>query len=152
MKTISALVTFIVLTSTFAYAQARHLWTFEELTSKADCVLIGEVVDTLEKGRTTHPELKPAYPAVEFDTTLTVQTVLKPCEGSAVGVTIHLKHYALDFAQISQDVTSLGSLLSFSTRNTYLLFLKRTTAAYEPVSGHTWPTMSVYQLVTPSER
>ena len=153
MRTVTALAAFIVVTSSVVYAQARHPWTFEELTAKADCVLIGDVVDTLDKGQTAHPEANPPYPVVEFDTTFTIKTVFKPCEGGAVGATIHLKYYATDFARLGQGVINGGSSLNLAMGNSYLLFVKRTTATvYEPLSGHTWPTMAVYPLASPADR
>ena len=151
MKTVVALIVVNLISST-ARAQTRDVWTFDQLASKADCVVIGEVVGTKEVGRTTHPELK--YPVVQFDTEFSVQTVFKPCgSGGATGTAIHLKHYAPDFDQLQPGVIISDSLLNLAVGNAYLLFLKRTNGAdYEPLSGHTWPMMSVYPLAKPLER
>ena len=151
MKTVVALMVASLISSA-AHAQARDVWTFDQLVAKADCVVIGEVVSTKETGRSAHPDLK--YPAVQFDTEFTIRTALKPCEGAgATGAAIHLKYYAPDFERLQQGVIPSDSVLNFVDGNAYLLFLKRMNGAeYEPVSGNTWPTMSVYPLVKPGER
>jgi hypothetical protein len=151
MKTVVALI-FASLISIPANAQARDVWTFEQLVAKADCVVIGEVVGTKETGRAAHPDLK--YPAVQFATEFKIHTALKPCEGAgATGAGVHLKYYAPDFERLQPGVIPSDSVLNFVDGNTYLLFLKRTNGAeYEPVSGNTWPTMSVYPLIKPGER
>jgi hypothetical protein len=151
MNTIVALLV-ATLVSSAANAQTRDVWTYDQLMAKADCVVIGEVVNTKETGRTTHPDLK--YPSVQFDTEFKVQTTLKPCgSGGVTGAAIHLTYYAPDFERLQQGVIPSDSVLNFVDGNAYLLFLKRTNGAeYEPVSGNTWPTMSVYPLAKPGER
>ena len=151
MKTVVVLIVASLISSA-AHAQARDVWTFDQLVAKADCVVIGEVVGTKETGRAAHPDLK--YPAVQFDTEFKVQTTLKPCgSAGATGTAVHLKYYAPDFERLQQGVIPSDSVLNFVDGNTYLLFLKRTNGAeYEPLSGNTWPTMSVYPLLKPGER
>jgi hypothetical protein len=138
------------LISVAAYAQTREVWTYDQLMTKADCAAIAEVVGTKEIGRAEHPDLK--YPAVQFDTEFKVQTALKPCGAGASGAAIHLKHYAPDFERLQPGVIPSDSVLNFADGNAYLLFLKRNGDSYEPVTGNTWPTMSVYPLAKPSER
>ena len=151
MNTVVALIVASLISST-ANAQARDVWTYDQLAAKADCVVIGEVVGTKEIGRTTHPDLK--YPVVQFDTEFKVQTALKPCgSAEAPGAAIHLKYYAPDFERLQQGVINSDSVLNLVDGNAYLLFLKRTNGVdYEPVSGNTWPTISVYPLAKPAER
>src|SRR5689334_14877163 len=102
MNTVIALIVAGLIPSA-AYAQARDVWTFDQLAAKADCVVIGEVVGTKETDRTTHPDLK--YPVVQFDTEFKVLTALKPCgNAGATGAAIHLKYYAPDFQRLQQGV------------------------------------------------
>jgi len=140
------------LVSVAAYAQTREVWTYDQLMAKADCAVIAEVAGTKETGRAAHPDLK--YPSVQFDTEFKVQTVLKPCGSAGVaGAAIHLKYYAPDFERLQPGVIPSDSVLNFADGNAYLLFLKRTNGDdYEPVTGNTWPTVSVYPLAKPAER
>jgi hypothetical protein len=120
--------------------------------AKADCAVIGEVVGTKETGRTAHPDLK--YPSVQFDTEFKVHTALKPCgSAGATGSALHLKYYAPDFERLQPGVIPSDSVLNFADGNAYILFLKRTSGEdYEPLTGNTWPTMSVYPIAKPAER
>jgi hypothetical protein len=151
MNTVVALIV-ASLIAIAAHAQTRDVWTYDQLMAKADCVVIGEVVGTKETGRAAHPDL--TYPAVLFDTEIKVQTTLKPCRsGEVTGAAIHIKHYAPDFERLQQGVIPSDSVLNFADGNAYLLFLKRTNGVeYEPATGNTWPTMSVYPLAKPGER
>ena len=72
---------------------------------------------------------------------------------SGLRALVHLKYYAPDFERLQQGVINSDSVLNLADGNMYLLFLKSTSGAeYEPISGHTWPTISVYPLVKPGER
>jgi hypothetical protein len=151
MKTLVALVVVSVISGA-ARAQTREAWTFDQLTAKADCVVIGEVVTTKEIARIAHPDLK--YPSVQFDTEFKVLTTLKSCgsAGTAGGV-VHLKYYAPDFERLQQGVINSDSVLNLADGHVHLLFLKAIGGTeYEPITGHTWPTISVYPLVNPAER
>ena len=132
--------------------QIGYLWTFEELTSKADLVVIAEPVRTEETGnRTEHPNVKPGLPVLELLTTLRVMAVLKadPRPGASGFAEVRLKHYQIDNDEWlrrnrSQASDSPGGLVNAAS---YLLFLTRGAAdSYEPLSGHTFPTKSVYRL------
>ena len=58
--------------------QVGRLWTFNELTSASDLVLVAKVVETHDTGRTTiHPGLRPDLPVVEMETELRVLTIRK---------------------------------------------------------------------------
>jgi hypothetical protein len=160
----SVAVTFTVgvLLASLASFQIGYLWTFEELTSKADLVVIAEPVRTEETGnRTEHPNLKPGLPVLELLTTFRVMAVLKADSRPGVSgfADVRVKHYQIDNnewlrrnrsqASDSPDgLVNAGSYLDFRTATGgYLLFLTRGAAdRYEPVSGHTFPTKSVYRL------
>jgi hypothetical protein len=144
-------------------AQVGYLWTFDALNAKADIVVIAEPVRTVDTGRRgEHPELTPPLPVIEWRTDLKVLSVIKAGADGAVraGAEIRLRHLSIDVdewrrqhpAQKGQPPPGLinaGTALSFDARTpVYLLYLKRLAdGAYEAVSGATFPTDSVLNLV-----
>ena len=147
-----------------AVPQIGYLWTFEELTAKADLVAIVEVIATEDTGRRReHPELKPDLPVVEQVTTMRLLSVLKanpPVVSS--GSPIRLRHYRIDEVEWKRrnppepglpprGVVNVGSYLDFTREaGPCLTFLKRASDdVYEPLSGQTFPTNSVYLLGKP---
>jgi len=131
----------------FSGSQAGHVWTFDELTARADLVVIASHISTQDTGeRRTHPDLKPDVRAVEMRTEMKVLQVLKTGASAAVraGATLALRHYVV----IGQDAVHIGSPLRFGEPGRpYLLFLVRQPGGlYEPVSGQVFPTDSVYLL------
>src|SRR5262249_53562965 len=77
-----------------APAQLSYLWTFDELTRRADCILIAEARETREADPRLDPTDRPTYfPFVALDTSFEVRAVLKPCVGEAdVSTIVHLTH------------------------------------------------------------
>jgi hypothetical protein len=124
-----------------AYGQLDYLWTFEELTKKADAIVIAEARQTTEIARTTHPELKPGFPVVESETSFKVLTAFKETEH--VGPTIRLKHFSPDWKNIPGGLLNGGGSLTVTAGDDYLLFLSRDGDLYEPVSGQAFPGHSV---------
>jgi hypothetical protein len=153
---------FAVSTGLATTPQIGYLWSFEELTSKADLVVIAESIRTEVTGRrTAHPELRPDLPVAELVTTLKVLAVLKPDPRAAsAGMSqVRLKHYRIDRNELLRrhppqpglppsGLVNAGSYLDFSAdTGPYLVFLTRSAGdTYEPLSGHTFPTDSVYRL------
>lgn len=150
-----------LLTTSLAGWQIGYHWSFEELAAKADLVVIAEPVRTDDTGRRTeHPNLKPGLPVLELVTTLKVVAVLKADRSASNQVTqVRLKHFQVDRSELVRrskpnaggvpgGLVNAGSYLDFSRdTGTYLLFLVHGTGdVYEPVSGHTFPTTSVYAL------
>ena len=145
-----------------AGSQIGYLWSFEELASRADLVIIAEPDGTDDTGRRTeHPDAKRAVPVVELATRFKVVALLKadtrPRSVDASGV--RLKHYRIDWDEWRRrnppqpglpppGLVNAGSALDFSQdAGPYLLFLKRGAGdMYEPLSGHTFPTDSVFLL------
>ena len=154
-------VSVLAVASLSATPQIGYLWTFEELTAKADLVAIVEVMATEDTGRRReHPELRPDLPVIELVTTLKVLSVLKPDPPVvSAGLSVRLKHYRMDEAEWKRrnppqpglpppGVVDAGSHLDFTREpGPYLVFLKRAPGnVYEPLSGRTFPTDSVYEL------
>jgi len=144
-----------------ADAQIGYLWTYEELLLKADLVVIGECRTTVDTGNhVNHPGLTPAFPVVEMRTAFAVEAIMKSAEGNAVAVggALRVKHYRHDMDRWRKEhpappglpppgVVNTGSSLLLEEKRSYLLFLtKSADALYEPLSGHTFPTDSVYRL------
>jgi len=135
---------------TFAAAaaggQAQHVWTFDELTAKADLVVIASHLSTQDTGRRRiDPELKPEARAAELRTELKVLQVLKAdhARGVAAGATLSLRHYS-----VLEPPYRVGSTLKFGEpARAYLVFLTRCPdGVFEPVSGQVFPADSVYLL------
>ena len=127
-------------------AQVPHAWTFDELTAKADLVIIASHLSTQDTGRRRmDPELKPGARAAELRTELKVLQVLKAdhARGVAAGATLSLRHYS-----VLEPPFSMGSTLKFGeSARAYLVFLARKPdGVYEPVSGQVFPADSVYLL------
>jgi hypothetical protein len=162
MGTVAVRMGFVAAVVGLATPQIGHLWSFDELTSKADLVVIAECERTDETGlRTTHPNLNPDVPVVELATTFRIVAVLKPDSRAASAATsqVGLKHYRIDQAEWRRQhppepgfpppgLVNAGSDLDLrSDAGPYLLFLRRGPRdLYEPLSGFTFPTDSVYQL------
>ena len=145
-----------------AGSQIGYLWSFEELTARAELVVIAEPGGTDDTGRRTeHLDVKPAVPVVEVATRFKVVALLKPdTRATSVDTSgVRLKHYRIDWDEWRRrnppqpglpppGLVNAGSVLDF-TRDAgpYLLFLKRGAGDwYEPLSGHTFPTDSVFLL------
>lgn len=80
--------------------------------------------------------------------------VLKGCgqTETRVGSTVTLKHYTPDRTRIEGGLLDAGTVLAFSPREAYLMFLKHSDGTvFEPVSGQTFPTASVYRVPKPVE-
>ena len=146
---------FVAVPSLAGHRQIGYLWTFDDLTKKADCVVMAEHVRTNDTNRrTTHPELTPGYPVVELETGLNLLAVLKPCAQADLraGTVVTLKHYTPDRDRIRGGLVNGGTALTFTTGATYLVFLKHSEgSAFEPLSGHTFPTDSVYRVLKARE-
>jgi hypothetical protein len=145
----------ICLSSAAVHAQIGTLWSMQDLHAKADLVVVAEFVKTTDTGRkVAHPGLKPGFPMVEMQSEFRVALVMK---GDVTPVALmHYRHdmdqWRLDHPQEPgkppQGVVNAGSALSFSAgREQYLMFLKRLPdGRYEPLSGHVFPTDSVFVL------
>jgi hypothetical protein len=161
----AAAIGFVLAMGRAANAQIGYLWTVDQLEAKADVVVIAELRDTKDTGRqTNHPELRPAFPVIEMQSEFEILAVLKPnardtSVPSAVGPRIRVMYYRHDWDQWRRDhppepglpppgVVNTGSSLAFTAVDgPYLLFLaKGSNGLYEPLSGHTFPTDSVYLL------
>jgi hypothetical protein len=143
-------------------AQIGRIWTFADLLKECHVAVIGTVVKTTDTGRkVSHPGLKPPLPAVVIETEFEVLAVLKSVEAMplSAGGRLVVSHYRIDWDQwradhpVVQDqptpggVINTGSVLTFEPKSgPYLLFLVKTATGFEPVSGHTFPTESVFHL------
>jgi hypothetical protein len=155
-------VSLVAAVASLASSQIGYLWSFGELTTKADLVVIAEPGGTEDTGRhSEHPDLKPGLPVVEMATAFKVLAVLKLDTRATSSDTsrVRLKHYRIDWDEWRRrnppepglppvGLVNAGSALDFSNdAGPYLLFLRRGSGdIYEPLSGHTFPTDSVYLL------
>lgn len=93
---------------------------------------------------------------MEMRTRFRILTILEEERSSAgisVDAALQLRHYRFDHARWEREhpgvgLVNAGSVLQFGNdTGPYLLFLKRDLdAVYEPLSGHTFPTESVFLL------
>lgn len=142
------------------WAQVGYLWTPEELSAKADAVVIVEVVTTRDTKRTHHPSLRPPLPVVEVEAELRVLAWLKPPAGTAsLPSTLRLSYIRRDENQWRREnpapddgpppgLVNAGSTLVLTPgRSRYLAFLSRASdGRYQPLSGQTFPATSLLRL------
>lgn len=154
------LATFALGYATPVWAQIGYLWTPEELTAKADVVVIVEVVATRDTKRTHNLSLHPPMPVVEMEAELRVLAWLKPSAGGApLPSTLRLTYFRHDEEQWQREnpstpdapprglVNSGSTLRLTGNRTRYLAFLSRASdGRYQPLSGQTFPTTSLLRL------
>jgi len=121
-------------------------WTFDELRSKSDLIIIAERGATRDAGiKTEFTDLRPPFPVVALNTNFKVLSVLK---GTPRG-SILLRHYRQDADRLPGPIVNAPLGLDFSRGPTtvYLLFLKRESDdLYAPTSGHLFPDFSILAL------
>jgi hypothetical protein len=149
-----------IIVASLVVSQVGTLWTFALLREKSDVVVIANAVTMTDTGREVPRASTRALPRVEMETVFEILDVVKGGDGKAVvaGGRITLHYYRHDMArwhaenppQPGKPPPSLlrtGSVITFTDGSgPYLLFLVRTPRGIEPVSGHTWPTESVFDL------
>jgi hypothetical protein len=126
--------------------QIGYPWTFSELASRSDSVVIAAWIRTTETGiKTTVTEnISPGLPSVELNTDFKVLTVFKGHESLS---SITLVHYRLDMDRIQGICINCGTRLDFENGPVYLLFLKQDPdGRYRPTSGQVFPDSSVMVL------
>jgi hypothetical protein len=140
--------------------QVGAIWTFSLLREKSDVVVIARAVKMTDTGRDVPRSSTRALPRVEMETSLEILDVVKGADGKVVvtGGRITLLHYRHDMARWHAEnppepgkpplsLLRTGSVITFpDSSGPYMLFLVRTARGFEPVSGHTWPTESVFDL------
>lgn len=128
--------------------QIGYLWSFDDLRSKSDLVVIAAVVATRDIGiRTVINELQPPFPVVELNTQFKILSVVK---GTSSGEMLVLRHYRLDTDPLRGGIVNSAHPLDFTTNGSaieYLLFLKRDAGEiFVPTSGQVFPGDSVFAL------
>src|SRR5690349_15123746 len=149
-----------------AWAQVGYLWTPEELTAKADAVVIVEVVTTRDTKRTHHLSMRPPLPVLEVEAELRVLAWLKPPASAApLPSTVRLSYFRRDEEQWQREnpappdgpprgLVNAGSTLVLTAgRTRYLAFLTRASdGRYQPLSGQTFPATSLLRLCDADDR
>lgn len=150
-----------VLVTASLSSQIGRLWTFGDLLTASDIVVIGKAVDVRDTGRrSTHRELRPGVPVIEMEADIHVLAVLKRPQMQEADVgRLVLHHYRLNLGewrrqhpaasgQPPSGLLNAGEYLTLnSTEETYLFFLTRAGAGgWEPTTGHTFPNQSVFAL------
>ena len=124
-----------------------HAWTFEELMSKSDLIVIAECLATRDAGiKTEFPDLRPRFPVVEMSSTFKVLSTLK---GTPLRGILVLRYYRQDTDRLPGPILNAPLGLDFSRGPTtvYLLFLARESAdLFAPTSGHVFPEFSIFAL------
>lgn len=149
-----------ILVVSLTVPQVGAIWTFSLLREKSDVVVIANVVKMTDTGREVPRSSTRALPRVEMETTFEILDVVKGADNKEVAIRgrITLLHYRHDLARWHAEnppepgkpppsLLRTGSVIAFADGSgPYLLFLVRTGRGLEPVSGHTWPTESVFDL------
>jgi hypothetical protein len=142
-------------------AQLAYLWSFDELRTKSDLVVIAAWVNTVDTGiRTANADLKPPLPVIIMNTQFKILSVVKGT--LKTGDTFVLRHYRLDTDRMPAGVINGGGSLRLPPPppvtlvpapldayppEAYLLFLKRDVdGTFVPTSGQVWPDDSVFAL------
>jgi hypothetical protein len=158
--TVGTSLVLLILLGAAPRAQLGYIWSFEELTAKAQAVVIAEYVCTDDTWRELdHPSLKPGLPVVELRSEFLVLSVLKPAaSGTQAGAKLWLTHYRHDMDRWRREnptqpgkpppgVVNTGDVLQFTDPGPYLMFLvKGADGVFEPLTGHTWPGDSVFPI------
>jgi hypothetical protein len=141
--------------------QIGRLWTFDDLVTESDIVVIGTVIETRDTGRrAVHPELRPDVPVVELESSIQVLATVKrsPVADAAKLRTVTLHHLRIDVEEWSRrhppapgqpppGLVNAGEHLTLTPGSeTYLLFLKRAGSGWVPTTGHTFPRESVFPI------
>jgi hypothetical protein len=141
--------------------QVGRVWTFNDLVTESDLVVIGKALNTRDTGRKAkHPDLRPDVPVVEFESGIQVLATLKAPQGwdRERIRTVILRHFQIDMEEWRREhpaapghpapgLVNAGEPLTLTPGNeTYLLFLKRTESGWEPTTGHVFPGQSVFPL------
>ena len=131
-------VVYMVAVTLVAQGRIMRTWSYQELTDKADAVVIAKPLSTKDtEEKSVLPDISPNLPVVGLETELEVRVVLKG-EKSLKKITLH--HYRL--ANASQPLINGPMLISFDPQQytRFLLFLHRDAdGRYSPVSGQTDP-------------
>ena len=151
----------VLLVTVLLPSQVGRLWTFDQLVAESDVVVIGVAIASRDTGRKgMHPELRPGFPVVEIETGVQVLAILKgQVEADTTEVRrLVIHHYRLDVdewrrhhpptpGQPPRGLVNAGEPLVFKTpEQTYLFFLTRGARGWEPTTGHTFPSQSVFPL------
>jgi hypothetical protein len=126
--------------------QIGYAWTFSELVSRSDVVVIAAWVRTTDTGIKTAvtENISPGLPSVEMNTDFKVLTVFKGHESLS---SITLIHYRLDMDRIKSGCINCGTHLDFENGPVHLLFLKQDPGGrFRPTSGQVFPDSSVMVL------
>ena len=133
-------------------------WTFDELRSKSDLIVIGERVATRDEGiKTEFTELRPPFPVVELNSSFKVLSSLK---GTSPRTMIVLRHYRQDTERLPGPILNAPLGLDFSSgpttvylKNPAVVTFTGTSAnqhyAYDfnaPTSGRVFPEFSILAL------
>jgi hypothetical protein len=131
-----------------ASARLRQLWTQQQMTDKADLIVIAKAIDVRDTGaKTTVPNIargNESIRAVEMETTFEVSAVLKGKAEGARLVFCHLREEKKELASRGEP-----ELVAFDpgAKKQYLLFLKREAEGrYSAVVGQTDPADAVKEL------
>jgi hypothetical protein len=150
----------VLVAASLSIPQVGAIWTFSLLREKSDVVIIASAARMTDTGRDAPRSSTRALPRVEMETVFEILDVVKGGDEKTVatGGRITLFHYRHDMARWHAEnppepdkpppsLLRTGSVIAFADGSgPYLLFLVRTPRGFEPVSGHTWPTESVFDL------
>jgi hypothetical protein len=133
-----------------AEAVLIRAWTFQELASVSDVVLVAEHLQARDTGRRSPwYRTSPLIDAAEWESELKVLLQLKADAQGAlpVGSRVRLRYYRIEEA--SRFVIGMPAQIDFTADKGpyYLVFLRRVSSdVFEPASRHNTPVDSVFSL------
>lgn len=151
MKTL----TFLIITAGLVAIASGRLsekdWTFEEMSNKAELIVIATAISTEETGeRTQLTDISPSVRVVGLSTAFEVRLVLK---GDPKLKRFVLHHYKIDPKEETMSNDPAVVIFDLKQHIPFLLFLiKEADNRYAPVTGQTDPGYySIMELKTHAE-
>ena len=124
-------------------ARPVKIWSLQELTTKADLVVVATAVSSTDTKNWVYPEAKDTT-WVTVDTVFSIETVLK---GELKGPSVTVQHFR--YWKPEASVIDGPSFVQFapSKKHRYLMFLgRKANGRYEPLTGQYDPDGSFFML------
>ena len=139
-------VTVLFILASLASARPVKRWSFQELTEKADLVIVGTVSSAADAKNHEYAAAK-ADTWVAVDTVFSVNSILK---GELKSATLTVRHHRYHDRKAEIEVIDGPSFVKFNSqlKNRYLMFLRRNAEGlYEPLTGQYDPGGSFFVLM-----
>jgi len=142
---VSILLSVVLIQASSAMARPVKIWSFKELTEKADLVIVGTALSSADAKNHSYADTK-SETWVAVDTVFTVHSIVK---GELKAEALAMRHYR-HYKREAEITTANGArFVEFDPKlkHRYLIFLKRTgDGSYEPLTGQYDPVDSFFMV------